>query len=98
MLQEICYKALYNSITRSSFDKSVNKRLIEKSQRLESIVEAMKERGESEEYIEEVRFCTFFSQCMNEMIDCLFFSDFRNIDTTGKGNFTKNQIKSEEFV
>ncbi|XP_058812197.1 DNA-directed RNA polymerase III subunit RPC3 [Topomyia yanbarensis] len=55
MLLEICYKSLYNSITRSTHDKTVNKRLIEKSQRLDSIVEAMKERGESEEYIAEIQ-------------------------------------------
>ncbi|XP_055528270.1 DNA-directed RNA polymerase III subunit RPC3 [Wyeomyia smithii] len=55
MLLEVCYKSLYNSITRSTHDKSVNKRLIEKSQRLDSIVEAMKERGESEEYIAEIQ-------------------------------------------
>jgi DNA-directed RNA polymerase III subunit RPC3 len=54
MLLEICYKSLYNSITRSTYDKQVNKRLIEKSQRLESIVEAMRDRGESEDYISEV--------------------------------------------
>ncbi|XP_052867871.1 DNA-directed RNA polymerase III subunit RPC3 [Anopheles cruzii] len=54
MLLEICYKALYNSITRSTHDKAVNKRLIEKSQRLDSIVETMKERGESEAYINEI--------------------------------------------
>ncbi|XP_050100950.1 DNA-directed RNA polymerase III subunit RPC3 [Anopheles aquasalis] len=54
MLLESCYKALYNSITRSAHDKAVNKRLIEKSQRLDSIVETMKERGESEAYINEI--------------------------------------------
>lgn len=54
MLLEICYKALFNSITRSTYDKSVNRPLIDKSQRLDSIVEAMKDRGESEEYISEV--------------------------------------------
>ncbi|XP_058128775.1 DNA-directed RNA polymerase III subunit RPC3 [Anopheles ziemanni] len=54
MLLEICYKALYNSMTRSTHDKTVNKRLIEKSQRLDSIVETMKERGESEAYINEI--------------------------------------------
>lgn len=41
-------------MTRSAFNKSENKRLIDKSQRLEGIVEAMKDRGESEEYIAEV--------------------------------------------
>lgn len=54
MLLEICYKALFNSMTRAAFNKSENRRLIEKSQRIESIVEAMKERGETEEYIAEI--------------------------------------------
>lgn len=54
MLLEICYKSLFNSMTRSAYNKSENRRLIEKSQRLDGIVEAMKERGESEEYIAEV--------------------------------------------
>lgn len=54
MLLETCYKALFNSMIRSAFDKTEHRRLIEKSQRLESIVEAMKERGETEEYIAEI--------------------------------------------
>ncbi|XP_055699235.1 DNA-directed RNA polymerase III subunit RPC3 isoform X2 [Phlebotomus papatasi] len=54
LLMEMCYKALFNGITRSSYDSSVNRRLIDKSQRLESVIEAMKERGESEEYIMEI--------------------------------------------
>lgn len=54
MLLDICFKALFNAITRSSFEKSEHKRLIEKSQKLDSIVDTMKERGESEEYIAEI--------------------------------------------
>ncbi|XP_055676836.1 DNA-directed RNA polymerase III subunit RPC3 [Lutzomyia longipalpis] len=54
LLMETCYKALFNGITRSNYDSSVNRRLIDKSQRLESVVEAMKERGESEEYIMDI--------------------------------------------
>lgn len=54
MLIEICYKALFNSMTRAAHNKVENKRLIDKAQRIESIVETMKERGESEEYITEV--------------------------------------------
>jgi len=53
MLLDVCFKALYNIIRRSNFEKSEHKGLIEKSQRLDSIVEAMKERGESEDYIAE---------------------------------------------
>lgn len=54
MLLDICFKALYNDITRSNYEKNEHKRLIEKSQKLDSIVATMKERGESEEYIAEV--------------------------------------------
>ncbi|XP_030370669.1 DNA-directed RNA polymerase III subunit RPC3 [Scaptodrosophila lebanonensis] len=54
MLLDTCFKALYNTIERSNFEKSEHKGLIEKSQRLDSIVEAMKERGESEDYIAEI--------------------------------------------
>ncbi|XP_034663030.1 DNA-directed RNA polymerase III subunit RPC3 [Drosophila subobscura] len=54
MLLDICYKSLYNTIERSNFEKNEHKGLIEKSQRLDSIVETMKERGESDEYIAEI--------------------------------------------
>ncbi|KAJ6639936.1 DNA-directed RNA polymerase III subunit RPC3, partial [Pseudolycoriella hygida] len=55
MLLEICYKALFNSMTRSTFNKTENRGLIEKSQRVDGIVEAMKERGDPEEYITEIQ-------------------------------------------
>ncbi|CRL07129.1 CLUMA_CG020124, isoform A [Clunio marinus] len=54
MLIETCYKALYNSMKRGNIDKEINKRLMEKSMRLQFIVDAMKERGESEEVIHEI--------------------------------------------
>ncbi|XP_053947010.1 DNA-directed RNA polymerase III subunit RPC3 [Anastrepha ludens] len=54
MILNICYKALYNTIERSNFEKSEHKRLIDKSQKLDSIVATMKERGESAEYIDEI--------------------------------------------
>lgn len=54
MLLEHCYKALFNCLTRADHIKTEGRRLIEKSQRLEMIVQAMKERGESEEYIQEI--------------------------------------------
>ncbi|XP_005175452.2 DNA-directed RNA polymerase III subunit RPC3 [Musca domestica] len=54
MLLDICFKALYNDITRSNYEKNEHKRLIEKSQKLDSIVATMKERGESLEYIAEI--------------------------------------------
>lgn len=54
MLLEHCYKSLFNCLTRADDIKTEGRRLIEKSQRLEVIVHAMKERGESEEYIQEI--------------------------------------------
>lgn len=54
MLLDASYKSLYNTIERSNFEKNEHKGLIEKSQRLDSIVETMKERGETDEYIAEV--------------------------------------------
>lgn len=54
MLLEHCYKALFNCLTRAEFIKTENRRLIEKSQRLEIIVRAMKERGQPDEYIQEI--------------------------------------------
>lgn len=54
MLIETCYKALYNAMTRSIQDKESNKRLMEKSMRLQFIIDGMKERGEAEEAINEV--------------------------------------------
>lgn len=54
MLLEICYKSMFNSICRSNHIKTENGRIIDKSQRLEVIVQAMKERGQPEEYINEI--------------------------------------------
>ncbi|EDV92963.1 DNA-directed RNA polymerase III subunit RPC3 [Drosophila grimshawi] len=54
MLLDNCYKSLYNTIRRSNFEKNEHKGLIEKSQRLDSIVETMKERGDSDDYIAEI--------------------------------------------
>lgn len=59
MLIETCYKALYNTMTRAILDKETNKRLMEKSLRLQFIVDQMKERGESEEAILEVCWDSF---------------------------------------
>lgn len=53
-LIETCYKALYNSKIRAIQDKEANKRLMEKSLRLQFFIESLKERGESEENIQEI--------------------------------------------
>lgn len=54
MLLEYCYKAVFNSLTRANHIKSDNSRLIDKSQKLDIIVHTMKERGQPEEYINEI--------------------------------------------
>lgn len=88
-LTDICYKALYNAITRSNYEKSENKRLIDKSQKLDSIVETMKDRGESEEYIAEVNFYIYnILECV--LIASNIFIDFRNVNSTRKRNFGKS--------
>lgn len=54
MLLEHCYKSMFNCITRANHIKTENGRIIDKSQRLEVIVQTMKERGQPEEYINEI--------------------------------------------
>lgn len=53
-LIETCYKALYNSKIRVIQDKETNKRLMEKSLRLQFFVQTLKERGKSEESIQDI--------------------------------------------
>lgn len=53
-LVETSYKSLYNLKVRVNMDKEANKRLMEKAIRLQFIVEALKERGESEETIQDI--------------------------------------------
>lgn len=53
-LIETCYKALYNSKIRVIQDKETNKRLMEKSLRLQFFIQTLKERGESEESIQDI--------------------------------------------
>lgn len=93
MVLNICYKALYNTIERSNFEKSEHKRLIEKSQKLDSIVATMKERGESAEYIDEVRTHIKVPYLVNNFQNtyvCFSYIDIGNFDATGKRNSGKS--------
>lgn len=54
MLLEQCYKSMFNCITRANLIKTENGQIIEKSQQLDVIVQTMKERGQPEEYINEI--------------------------------------------
>lgn len=65
-LIETCYKALYNSMTRGIQDKEANRRLMEKSMRLDLIIGTYKDRGEPEEVIQEV--CEWNCKMHDKMI------------------------------
>lgn len=58
MILETIYKALYNIISRREHERSLNKWMIDKQQRVDTIVHNMRLRGEPEENIQDVRiFC-----------------------------------------
>ncbi|KAG8237751.1 hypothetical protein J437_LFUL014294, partial [Ladona fulva] len=54
MVLEMCYKAMYNALVKRESQKTENKRLIEKQQRIESIALNLKEQGASEEQLAEI--------------------------------------------
>lgn len=51
---EHCYKSLFNIMTRKNHEKEVNKRIIVKKQRVDTIVMDMKEKGAEEDQIKDV--------------------------------------------
>ncbi|XP_063704620.1 DNA-directed RNA polymerase III subunit RPC3 [Culicoides brevitarsis] len=55
MLLDNCYKAIFNAITRITDDETQNKRLRDKKQRLDVIVDEMESRGEPKELIIELQ-------------------------------------------
>jgi DNA-directed RNA polymerase III subunit RPC3 len=57
-LIEACYKAMYNSKVRTMQDVEANNRLTEKAMRLQFIVDKLKDQGESDETIEEIKNAT----------------------------------------
>jgi len=61
MVLEMCYKALYNAMTRREHEKYENRRMIEKQQRIALITMNMKEQGATTEQLAEVSniFSTF---------------------------------------
>jgi hypothetical protein len=54
MVLEMCYKALYNAMIRREHERSENRRMIEKQQRIESITLSMREQGATAEQLVEV--------------------------------------------
>lgn len=54
MVLELCYKTLFNIMTRRNHDKFENKRIIDKKQRIDTIALSMRVQGATEEQLEDV--------------------------------------------
>lgn len=54
MVVELCYKALYNVMTRRGHERITNKRIIDKKQRVDTIAMGMRTQGASEEQLADV--------------------------------------------
>lgn len=54
MALEMCYKALYNAMTRRHHNKQVNKRIIDKKHRVDTITMSLKVQGAPEEQLLDV--------------------------------------------
>ena len=55
MVLEMCYKTLYNAMTRREHERNENRRMIEKQQRIKSLTINMREQGATPEQLAEVR-------------------------------------------
>lgn len=55
MYIEMCYKGLYNAIIRREHEKTENKCLLDKKQRIDAIALHMKKEGATDEQIAEVK-------------------------------------------
>lgn len=54
MILELCYKTLFNIMTRRNHEKEINKRIIDKKQRVDTIAMGMRAQGASEEQLADV--------------------------------------------
>lgn len=54
MVLELCYKTLYNTMTRRNHDKQENKRIIDKKHRVDTIAMGMRSQGATEEQLADV--------------------------------------------
>lgn len=90
MIMELCYKTLYNIMTRKNHERLVHKRIIEKKQRVDTIIMGMKVQGAAEEQLADVSvlwkiywFLKFCSQ-IEEMITPPEREILQKIDVTMK--------------
>lgn len=54
MILELCYKTLFNIMTRKNYEKQLNKRIIDKKQRVDTIAMGMRAQGASEDQLADV--------------------------------------------
>ncbi|XP_060530225.1 DNA-directed RNA polymerase III subunit RPC3 [Cylas formicarius] len=54
MVLEMCYKTLFNTFTRRVHEKFVNKRIIDKKQRVDTIAMGMRSQGASQEQLADI--------------------------------------------
>lgn len=67
MLLELCYKTLFNIMTRKSHERVVHKRIIDKKQRVDTILLGMKAQGASEEQLADVSYFPYCSVCYTSL-------------------------------
>ena len=72
MVLEMCYKALYNAMTRREHERNENRRMIEKQQRIESITLNMREQGATPEQLAEVSYLLIISLSTNQSVYCKY--------------------------
>ena len=68
MVLEMCYKALYNAMTRREHERNENRRMIEKQQRIESITLNMREQGATPEQLAEVSYLLIVFLSTNQSV------------------------------
>lgn len=56
MVLELCYKTLFNLMTRRNYDRQVNKRIIDKKERVDTIALGMRMQGADEEQLADVKY------------------------------------------
>ncbi|CAG9762004.1 unnamed protein product [Ceutorhynchus assimilis] len=54
MLLELCYKVQFNHITRRNYERELNKRIIDKKQRVDTILMGMRAQGATEEQLADI--------------------------------------------
>lgn len=55
MVLDLCYKSLYNIMTRRNHEKCINKRIIDKKHRVDTITMGMRAQGAAEDQLVDVR-------------------------------------------